>query len=143
VIRDQRHMQGSREHRTVSDVHAFWKRHVDAEGVVNPATGLRVPGELVADERTVQAYISDSRWVAACPECRGGIACWPKNTHGCCLDCGHVYTVEFPQRHDEACAELLARPHASTRNWRPDLGEDLQDLKVENIARALPLAARA
>jgi hypothetical protein len=136
-------MQGARQHASVDDVRAYWYRFALEEGFVDANTGLRKPGNVVVDERTVLAYISSSRWVADCPNCNAGMAAWPgAHEHACCLDCGHVFTVETPEDAAEAVAVLTARPEPSTRNWHPQRGETVTDLKVENITRALPLAAR-
>lgn len=95
------------------------------------ATALEPSGE------TVHAYVSDSRWVADCPACNGGIACWSAMPDGCCYDCGRVYQVAFPPSRDlgAAVAVLEKRPE-NARHWRP-WEQDVADLKAENVVRGV------
>lgn len=122
-------MCGASVHATVGDVEVFWDAYLAERGLQPFEAGVVLP-----------AYVSDGRWVADCVRCASGVACWPENPRGCCLACGAVYTVVFPPAADIARAErvLDARP-AGAANWRPDLGEDVADLKVENLVRAVPL----
>mgnify|MGYP001614536268 CR=1 FL=1 len=92
MIRDQRHMYGME---TVADVEAFWAERAAAHGF-----------PLVEDDRTVEAYVSDGRWVADCPECNDGIACWDQNTRGACMGCGHVYPVSWHLDTDQATGSV-------------------------------------
>ena len=114
-LRDQRDMHGAP---TIEAQHERWADHLARHGLT-----------MTEDRRVVIAYVSDGRWVAQCPECNGGIACWDENPHGCCLDCGHVYRVKFPADHKIAEAILLQRP-VNGRHWLP--GEPVVQLEVEN-----------
>lgn len=134
-------MQGARQHATADDVVAFWHRFAEVEGFIDPESGLRAPGSpIVGDDRPLVAYVSDCRWVALCVECGGGVAAWPENPQGCCLDCGHLYTLTFPDAETIAAATvaLEARLDRQTRNWRPDMGETAADLEAENEAHLTP-----
>lgn len=122
---DQRHMTGETLAVSPGDVRSRWEALLAKRGM-RPKTSNTV----------VTAYISEGRWVADCPNyprCRGGIACWDQNPHGCCLDCGTVVKVKFPTKRDrdKAAAALLARPDPKTRNWRPEF-EKPADLVREN-----------
>ena len=121
MVKDQRHMSGITELSSVQQVEAFWREYMLRRGKV-----------LTQDDRPVYAYVSDSRWVADCLSCRGGIAVWSENPVGCCLDCGHVYPVVFPKDAEEAVQILLRRPEEN-RNWMPHNGETVENLKAENI----------
>lgn len=90
----------------------------------------------IMDARHVYAHVSDGRWVANCPQCNGGIACWDENPHGCCLDCGHVYSVRWPEGYKEAELILGTRPNPFNRHWHPHLGETLEAIRVETIVHA-------
>ena len=122
-------MCGPAVHASVEEVEASWAEHLERQK-------LR-PFDVGA---TAAAYVSDGRWVADCVRCNSGIACWPENPQACCLGCGALYTIEFPEPAAiaEATLVLEARPEGLA-NWRPDLGEDVADLKVENLVHALPL----
>jgi hypothetical protein len=99
-------------------VTSYWTRFLERKGM-----------QPVEDDRKVTAYVNFSRWVANCPECNGGIACWPEHKQGCCLDCGHVYRVVFPSRPQvELATTALLRVPAKQRHWRPDLGQTAADV---------------
>lgn len=108
-----------------------WKRHL-------VRTGLR----LVEDDRVLPAYVNLGRWVADCPECNGGIAVetvtvqGPNVGEGCCLDCGHRYTIAVPNGY-EAAEKVLGQRPAANRNWRPDRGETTDELEYENRIKGL------
>lgn len=94
LILDQRHMLRRSDldppQVTVEDVQNFWvwfltERH-------HPPMMPR-PDE---EGRTVVPYVNHGRWVADCPACNGGMACWEENPEACCLDCGRVYQVGEP-----------------------------------------------
>ena len=80
--------------------------------------------------RPVRAYINDNRWVADCPSCGAGIICWPANPQGCCLLCGHLFTVEWPADRERAEQILEERPPAN-RHWKP-WAEPIDKLEREN-----------
>lgn len=92
---------------------------------------------------TVAARVDHGRWVADCagedPYCRSGIACAPDTSASCCLACGRVYTISFPDAAEIGKAEaVLAVRTDDVRNWDPTV-ETADDLKVENLTRGLPL----
>jgi hypothetical protein len=143
MILDQRLMSGGFARATPAAVRAYWDDFQSQPGFMgfrhrNFEQGLIETGE------TVAAFINESRWVATCPGCGDGIACWPENPDCCCLGCGRTYTAAFPPANERAQAEriLLARPEEATRNWIPG-EESVTDLKVENVVRGLPIAASA
>jgi hypothetical protein len=120
-ILDQRDIHGAF---TVDGQRDHWVRFLrDSRGGLAP----------IIDKRTIVAYVSDGRWVADCPHCNDGIACWDENPQGCCLGCGHVYRVRFPDGHKEAEIILTARPMQRNRNWHPHRGETLDHLRDENF----------
>lgn len=114
-------MLGAKAHMDAASVRRFWKQQRD--------------NDLTDADETIDAYINESRWVADCPNCNGGIAAWPENEKGCCLDCGYVFSVAFPSSKDirEAEDALLARPERN-RNWLP-ASESVSDLKTENTRK--------
>ena len=127
MIHDQRLMLRAR---TVEQVRARWRETLARHNVeVREAAGLPLLS-LTDDNRSVAAYVNHGRWVADCPNCAGGIACWAENPHGCCLDCFHVYRVLFPDDRHEVEAALEARP-VKNRNWRP--GETVDQLHTEAL----------
>ena len=93
---------------------------------------------LVAHGITVKFYVNEDRWVGDCPFCNSGIAGVYRATVCVCLDCGREMLAEYPDEPDVLQAEVIlgARPEPN-RNWRPDLGEDVDDLKVENVTRGI------
>lgn len=102
----------------------------------------RTSRDLLESHAEIPAYVSAGRWVADCPTpgCNGGIACWPDNARACCLDCGYIFKVKFPNRDviDRAQKTLLMRPE-EFQNWRPDQGETPKVLEAENVLTALPV----
>jgi hypothetical protein len=93
--------------------------------------------ELTVHERdgVLDAYVNHGRWVADC-DCGSGVACGPDSRDAVCFECGAVWRVKFPRsdRIDAAVAILDGRRYAKQRNWRPDRGETLDDLRAENAA---------
>lgn len=89
---------------------------------------------------TVNAYVNDSRWVADCPGCNGGIMLLVGSNEGTCLGCGQTYSVKWPTKKlmQAALPVLLARAESKNRNWFPWAETDA-DLKAENITRGIPL----
>ena len=135
MIRDQRALVGRRHHDTVEDVEAAWAAYARKAAQEKPV-GWEGRTRFIETGDTVAAYISDNRWVADCPACHGGIACWSENPRGACLTCGRIYQTTFPKNREQIEAVLGARP-AQNRHWL--LGETLDMLKAENIARSLPV----
>lgn len=142
MIRDSRHMHGARVLATADEIRQAWQEHADRLAELGRGFQAR-DGEhgLVDTGDAVAAYVNESRWVADCPACGGGIAVWSEMADCCCYDCGRVYRAVFPPPRDVARAEavLNARPE-SARNWRPD-AEKVDDLKVENLVRGVPITA--
>jgi hypothetical protein len=106
----------------LDDVPTFWR--------------ISVGRALTRSGQTLDAYVSDGRWVADCP-CRGGIVASREMAEAACLDCGTVYAIRFPENAGEIEAVLLARPRKENQNWRP--GETLADLRSENRNHGIPL----
>jgi len=127
-------MQGAAPHETPEQVRAFWELFAESQRKVGR------PFKLTRSRKRLAAYVSDGRWVADCPECRGGVGLWRENEEACCLDCGHVYSsIDWPDASevDEAERVLAARP-TTELHWRPDSGETVDDLKVENLKHGYP-----
>ncbi len=130
-------MQGPTPLDTPEQVREFWKGY---------AAKMRETGRpytLTRSRRKLHAYVSDGRWVADC-ECGDGVALWRENPDACCLGCGTVYSnIEWPDEIEEAERVLSARRSAGDRGWRPHEGETLDDLKIENLTRGVPLEPEA
>lgn len=129
MILDARQMLGASD---AEGVRAKWAENLALINKRRVAGGQAVI-EIVDDDRRPVAYVNHSRWVADCPECNGGIACWPgEMPEGVCLDCGHRYRPVFPPAKDRAAAEktLLERSRPQNRNWDPAT-EDVSRLKAE------------
>jgi hypothetical protein len=116
---------------TTEQVVETWEARARTKGFARP-DGSRT-SELSKSKRKIAAYVSDGRWVADCPVCNGGIAAWPEHDFGCCLDCGTVCPLKFPDPAEiaDAVSALAARPPMN-RHWRPEL-ESARDLRHENI----------
>ena len=129
-MRDQRTMTGHRYHDTVSEVEAAWVRYGQKRpaGWEGRTVLLRMPDPLTC-------YASAGRWVADCPECNGGIACWKDNPQGACLSCGRIYPIRFPKGWETAGRLLDDRPKQRQRNWLP--GEPVSHLAAENTAHGI------
>jgi hypothetical protein len=117
-------------------VRAFWRQWAVRKGF--PArleeSGQPARDLVVEPERTARAYVSDGRWVAGCSFCSGGMAVWPDHSLACCLDCGYIHEIEFPEPEviAEAVPVLELRPERN-RNWKPWV-EDVAALVAENMA---------
>ena len=128
MIRDQRHMYFGKNMETPEQVRSLWEKMVVA---VSAARGEDI--RLHDEPDTLTAYVNSNRWVADCPACNGGIAAWPEHDKGACLDCGGVYSIEFPPAKliEKADAVLSARKE-SNRHWYPDT-ESIERLQAESI----------
>lgn len=122
-------MVGRRHHDSVTDVEAAWAAYARKAAQEKPV-GWEGRSRFLETEDSVAAYVSDNRWVADCPACHGGIACWPANHRGACLDCGRIYQIDFPRDRQRIEAALIQRP-TRNRNWLP--GETVDQLIAENI----------
>ena len=74
--------------------------------------------------------LEDNLHVGNCPSCGAGIICWPANPQGCCLLCGHLFSVEWPDDRERAEQVLEERPPAN-RHWKP-WAEPIDKLEREN-----------
>lgn len=135
MIRDQRSLTGRVFHRTVGDVEAAWAAQEQA-AARDRLFGWEGRTRFLPVDETLPAYVSDNRWVADCPACNGGIACWSENPRGACYDCGRIYRIRFPDNREAIEAVLAARP-VQRRHWL--LGETVDMLKAENIEHGLPV----
>ncbi len=123
----------------------MYDRIVDARGMDAAWRGLDFDGGLTKikatlarrgvaaaeTDATVTAYVSESRWVAQCQRCPGGVAVWLDEGRGVCPDCGAIYRVTAPQGRAEGERALVARPEAN-RNWQAHRGETVAHLLAEN-----------
>ena len=129
-MRDQRSMTGSRWRDSLDQIEAVWQRRAEKARLERPAAWEGRTALLHTGDR-VEAYVSHDRWVADCPGCNGGIACWDQNPRGCCLGCGRVYTVVFPKEKRLIEQALAVRPKTQNRSWL--LGETVDQLTAENV----------
>jgi hypothetical protein len=108
---------------------------VDEHGRRGPGTLsrgllLRLTGK---PKGTLQAYVSDNRWVVDCGVCYGGIAVADvRAPFALCLACGTRWSVEFPKDRKRAETLLLKRL-PENRHWFPDRGETVDMLEIENV----------
>lgn len=90
--------------------------------------------QLDPEQRAVVPYINLSRWVADCPNCRGGMACWDANPYTCCLTCATICEVHWQSPFERAAViRVLAGRPVGNRNWDAHKGETLDELKLENV----------
>jgi hypothetical protein len=127
IYRDQRHMlPGAQDATTAEDVWRCWEDHLARYQRTVP----------VRDAREVVPYLNHGRWVADCPECLGGMACWDRNPYACCLGdgCGRVFKVlwQLPQLRSEVMRLVAGRPEGH-RNWDAHKGETVEELKIQNV----------
>jgi hypothetical protein len=127
IIRDQRTMHaGGRDCETAEDV--FWRCWVpwhERQG--------RTP-KPDAEGREVVPYVNHSRWVADCPACNGGMACWDRNPYACCGDCARIYKVLWqPPAVRAEAIRLLAGRVVNDRNWLAHQGETTTELALQNV----------
>lgn len=130
-------------HRTVEEVEAGWRRWAQREGLTTRRRAGDLSTELRTSRKTVEAFVSAGKWIASCPECNGGIACWPVHERGCCLDCGTIFRVAWPEEAEitEAVELLRVRPEPQ-RNWHRHEGEGIEFLRRENAAYQFAAADR-
>lgn len=127
---DQRTMlQGGLDCETAEDI--FWKcwaphleRHQQIVPTIDP------------DNRSVVPYLNAGRWVADCPSCGCGMACWDRNPYACCLGwhCGLIFKVawQLPQARSEVMRLLAGWPEGN-RNWDAHKGETIAELKIQGV----------
>lgn len=135
TVRDQRTMVGYAVHATAAEVRIGWENWARERGLAV----RRRAGDLSADLRKrperVVAYVSDNCWTSDCPICNNGMPTWPEgNPEACCLDCGHIFDVDYPAGAElgEIVEALEARP-ARNRHFRPQDGETAETLRLENV----------
>lgn len=122
MIRDQHNGYIAGKLPTVADVEHFWSTRLAVQGISQRD-----------DPRLAVAYVNDSRWVADCPECAAGMLCASDNARTCCLECGRLYAVAWPEDAEAIVAALSLRPRSANRNWKP--GEPVTRLLAENDER--------
>jgi len=130
VISDQREIHHLTAE-SAAEVHVYWEEYLARQRPPKPIIGTagRAP-ELVS----VVPYINESRWVADCLNCNGGMACWDQNPSACCLTCGWLFEVNWqPPAERSEIVRMLAVREAKHRNWDPRKGEDRDFLIRENI----------
>lgn len=133
VFQDQRTMlQGGIDCETAEDVFwNCWVPHLEQYQNMEPRfDGRRSP---------VVPYLNAGRWVADCPVCGCGMACWDRNPYACCLgwQCGRVYNVawQLPAQRSEVMRLLAGWPEGN-RNWDGHKGETIDELKIQGVLMA-------
>lgn len=151
-LRDQRSMVGPGRHTTPADVEEAWVAWADEYGLLMRQRARDFSTDLRESRKHVSAYVSAGKWMAKCPGCNDGIACWPFYPRGCCLGCGTIYKIVFPAEAEieHALAALAIRPE-HLRFWHAHEGEPAEQLHQENarlgitpellLSRTLPLSA--
>jgi hypothetical protein len=88
-------------------------------------------------EEPVVLYLNQGRWLADCRFCNGGMPGHPDGKIIGCPDCGSLYKVDTPTKKEvqEAEAVLMKRDHDIKLSWDRQKGQEVQDLKVENVTR--------
>lgn len=91
------------------------------------------------DSREVVPYLNAGRWVADCPACGCGMACWDRNPYTCCLGwrCGRMFKVRWqaPPVRSEVMRLLAGWPEGN-RNWDAHKGETVDELKIQGVLMA-------
>lgn len=89
-----------------------------------------------ACDLSVDARVNHGRWIADCPNCKGGAFTHPAWKLACCGECGCVMRhVQFPDDIQMIEILLLARSTRDVQNWFPS--ETLADLMRENSEHAV------
>ena len=82
------------------------------------------------------AKINAGRWVALCPFCNNAMPCDPDWPRTACVDCGGMYTLDFPNPPTVHALEAALAPRPEeNRNWQPP--ETVDDLLAENAAHGI------
>lgn len=117
-------MSGFKLHTDPKQVKQFWYDH--AREMLTERGFMFVNRRDATDFQTngfpVFPYVNHGRWVADCPNCNGGMACWVEAGECCCLDCGTIYVnIEWPSKQTLKAAEdaLAHMPVPEMRNWVP------------------------
>lgn len=90
--------------------------------------------------KVAYAQVNHNRWIVECPICPSAQVASETDRRFFCLDCFNggedgYFEVLFPDDRAEIEAALTKRPDPTTRNWYP--GEDVEKLKLENVAHGL------
>lgn len=113
--------------RTRTQLEAHWRAFLARHWFIEPRGFEGEP---------LVAYVNHGRWVADCP-CGSGLLCSPRDEDACCLECGLVHRVAFPEPSDiDAATQILMQRPRRNRNWYP-VGEQVSDLAAENAAHGL------
>ena len=138
MLRDARTMTGPVPLASPDEVEAFWIEWAARVGFRRGRTRF---AETRESTRRVGARVDHGRWIADCPTggCNGAAAAWVEMPRACCLDCGTIFPVEFPDAAEIESAEvvLAARPEEA-RNWLP-AEETVADLRRDNIVRGFTI----
>lgn len=131
VVADQREIYGQ-PFADATEVHRFWVEWLAARG---RELHRDIENRSVRPRVEYDPQVCRSRWVAICPTCHGGMACWDRNPSAACLDCGIAYEVDWhpPDVRAEALRLLAQRP-AQYRGWLED--ETVDDLRAQNATLA-------
>lgn len=76
------------------------------------------PQDVAPSGLTLDAYVSDGRWVVQCP-CGNGPSAHPEWKIAACVECGAVHGVRVPRDWRRGEAALLGREHPHQRHWFP------------------------
>lgn len=135
VLLDQRDLTGQQRLETREAIRAYWeKRARDVGFPMRRYQNGDTSRDLRRSDEELTAYVNDSRWVADCRECKGGIAAGPDFDEGICFGCGTIYPLRHPPAEELELAEaaLAVRPWMN-RHWRPSI-ESVDVLRAENEA---------
>lgn len=136
IFRDQRHMvPGGLECENAEAMWVCWAEHLAKVQHIEPTP----------DQREVVPFLNHGRWIANCPACGCGMACWDRNPYACCLGkgCGRTFKVlwQTPQLRSEVMRVLAGRIGCKCHyddplahlNWDAHQGETVEELKVQNV----------
>lgn len=107
--------------------------------------------ELVADDRTLIAYVNWGRWIADCPHCLSGVMLDPSWSEANCFGdgCYHVYAAFLwpPEAERFGIEGALVVRQQHHQHWGNERGisrdpaapvESIEDLWRENVERLAP-----
>jgi hypothetical protein len=136
-FRDQRVMVGVERvedaHGSPEDVERAWAEWARVHGLPSRRRLGDHSVDLRRSRKKLYAGIEGGKWITACPECNGGVPCWPFHRKGCCLDCGTIYAIDYPTIEEVArISELLRGRPVAQQNYMPHRGDTVESLAVEN-----------